>query len=96
MAKFRKKPVMVEAVVFNPQAPVEEWPAGVTPVTETEQPPSDSGLPTIHGWFDLTLPRAHSKIAVGICAGSWIVTEADGTRQAYTADIFKELYEAGE
>ena len=88
MAKYRKKPVVIEAEQFR--VDVTPWPEGVTRDYNREglQPkgtPGDSrarfyGMKTLEGWYQVT-PL------------DWIITGVKGERYPCKPDIFAETYE---
>ncbi len=78
MAKFRKKPVVIEAEQFRPD--VLPWPDGVQ---------SDPDSPTGYGIFTLE----HTIRAHEVTPGDWIITGVQGERYACKDSIFKETYE---
>lgn len=81
MSKFRKKPVVIEAVQFDPnKAP---WPEGVI-AWETHGPrPRDMSW----GYIE-TLEGKMSVIA-----GDWIITGIKGEKYPCKPDIFEATYE---
>lgn len=86
MLRFRKRPVVVEAVQFLPdENPLTAWPDGVTPWDRGHTPPDMSWgyVVTIHG------QQTH------VHPGDWIVTEPDGGyHYPVKPDIFEATYEA--
>jgi hypothetical protein len=88
MAKYRKKPVVIEAEQFRVDR--EPWPKGVERDFNREglQPkgtPGDSrarfyGMRTLEGWYQVT-PL------------DWIITGVKGERYPCKPDIFAETYE---
>ena len=79
MAKFRKKPIVIEAVQWtgNP----EEMPIPPAPHNEIRQMTSRCWqLRTLEGWYKLT-------------PGDWIITGIKGERYPCKPDIFEATYE---
>lgn len=78
MAKYRKRPVVVEAVQYFPDRPL---PAGVL-TNSYEHAPSPHYVVTIH--------RQHAYLN----PGDWVVTESDGVHHyPCTAEEFERIYE---
>lgn len=77
MAKFRKRPVIIEAAQFLPER--NQWPAGVE---------ADLLSPTGFGIFTLEHTVRHE-----VTPGDWIITGVRGERYACKPDIFAETYE---
>lgn len=79
MQKYRKKPVVIEAVQFDPhQTP---WPDGVIPWTTVQRRDMSWG-------YIQTLERKMS-----VLAGDWIITGVAGEKYPCKDDIFKATYE---
>jgi len=80
--KFRKKPVIVDAVQFDPdQRP---WPEGVTPWPDSEgSRPRDMS----YGYIHTLEGRMHVR------AGDWIITGVAGEKYPCKPDIFALTYE---
>lgn len=88
MTKYRKKPVVIEAELWNGKPDH----LGVTiPVWSHEGgaacPECDKPMTEIHGWIG-TLEGGHR-----VCPGDWIITGTQGERYPCKADIFPEIYE---
>jgi hypothetical protein len=81
MAKYRKKPVVIEAEQFQPDK--FPWPAGVVPWTVDEPRPRDMSWGYIN-----TLEGKMSVIA-----GDWIITGVKGEIYPCKPDIFAATYE---
>jgi len=77
MAKYRKKPVVIEAEQFFPNE--KPWPVGVIDV-KNEVVES--------GWMIETLEGYHV-----VSPGDWIITGVKGERYPCKPDIFNETYE---
>ena len=91
MAKFRKKPVVIEAEQFLPEQDI--WPEGVM-----NKPNAICGCTLLGG--DGKNPHvhtAHNRQAVVVVSGDWIIPETDG-RGYYPCkpDIFEATYESVE
>jgi hypothetical protein len=84
MAKYRKKPVVIEAEQFRVDKT--PWPEGVELDLKREgRQPKDSrarfyGMKTLEGWYQVT-PL------------DWIITGVKGERYPCKPDIFAETYE---
>lgn len=84
MAKYRKLPIVVDAVQWNGQK-IE----GVRPFVDETSPPSDHTAICVqcsHGWKD------HGKIdtlegEMIVCPGDWIITGIAGELYACKPDI---------
>jgi hypothetical protein len=89
MAKYRKKPVIVEveAQQFDPEQPRSKWPFGV----EWEPPFLDQDGSRLGGFHKLTLFGGFQFIR----AGDWVVY-AGGRRKVVDDKTFRETYEAVE
>lgn len=82
MAKYRQKPLFVEAVRFDPQA--QPWPDGVIPWSRAGYQPRDMSF----GYIDTSLGKVH------VMAGDWIITTAlTGARFTCKPDDFELTYE---
>lgn len=81
--KYRKKPVVIEAVQFDPQA--EQWPGGVQ-----RWPDGYGVVPRDMSWgyIDTLEGRMHVQ------AGDWIITGIKGEIYPCKPDIFAATYEA--
>lgn len=91
MPKFRKKPVVIEAVQFNPS--VQPWPEGVHamvgPFASTGAHAEALGLsPADCGWVP-TLEGGHVA-----APGDWIITGVKGEHYPCKPDIFAATYDA--
>ena len=84
MAKYRKKPVVIEAVQFDITAPIKKWPRGVTArkVTDEEGCVYD-GQPVIQ--------TLEGELTVS--DRDWIITGVKGERYPCKPDIFEATYE---
>lgn len=78
MAKYRKKPVVIDAERFWPGT--KPWPEGVV---ETNESPTGYGIHTLE----------HTKIKHEVTPGDWIIKGVNGERYACKSDIFDETYE---
>ena len=78
MAKYRKKPVVIEAEQFCPD--VTPWPKGVE---------VDASSPTGYGIFTLE----HTACAHEVTPNDWIVTGVNGEVYACKPDIFEKTYD---
>lgn len=80
MAKYRKKPVVVEAEQFFPS---KTWPFGVDAISY------DNGDPTSWTGFRIETPDGW----VSVTPGDWIVTGVANDRYPCKPDIFEATYE---
>lgn len=82
MAKYRKKPIVIEAVQFDPQQ--QSWPEGVKPW------PNERGVqPRDMSWgYIQTLEGT-----MHVMAGDWIITGVNGEKYPCKPDIFEKTYE---
>lgn len=85
MPKFRRKPVIVEAVQFDPDE--KPWPPGVGRISghwtvEGDEPPRYAFLSGDVG-----------SGGGGIRSGDWIVTNPTGERYIVRQDFFFDVYE---
>ena len=99
MAKFRKKPVVIEAVQWfkNGDHP-EDGPANIEGKVVRYYRRPDVPVGRIckhclrsmhdHGWID-TLEAGHN-----VCPGDWIITGVKGERYPCKPDIFAETYDS--
>jgi hypothetical protein len=79
MAKYQAKPVIVDAVQFDPaQKP---WPDGVKPWRDNQPRPRDMSF----GYIDTSEGRT------SVVAGDWIVTEK-GRKSICKPDVFEAVY----
>lgn len=78
--KFRKKPVVVEAVQFDESKPVDEWPIGVI---ETISP-----ITSPFRYIDTLEGRMQVR------DGDWVITGVKGEKYPCKPDIFEATYEA--
>lgn len=82
MGRYRKKPVVIEAVQFDPDKP---WPAGVEELCWfTDDDGCQHFGPTIK-----TLEGNHR-----VSPGDWVITGVKGEKYPVRDDIFRETYEA--
>ena len=84
MAKYRKKPIVVEAERFYPQS--KPWPKGVQhgrpkPWGKLNKYSPGYWIMTKEGWFEVTI-------------GDWIITGIKGEKYPCKPDIFELTYEA--
>lgn len=92
MAKFRKKPVVIEAVQWFGNEHMGSKGLGVSPHRE---PGTDGGrvcqhcgkAMLYHGWVP-TLESGHVA-----CPGDWIITGVKGEKYPCKPDIFEATYE---
>lgn len=91
MAKFRKKPIVVEASQWLPVAEGGDHPAVGhyrTPDVDAETLCKHCGCRMHdHGWID-TLKGGHI-----VCHGDWIITGVKGEMYPCKPDIFNATYE---
>jgi hypothetical protein len=83
--KYRKKPIVIEAVQFDPT--VEPWPACIKPW------PDDQGFQPrdmTWGYIETLEGRMH------VLAGDWIITGVKGEHYPCKPDIFALTYEVAE
>ena len=101
MAKFRKKPVVIEATQWFKNGDHPEDGPAVTeglvvryfrrPDVPGDLSCSECGKPFhVHGWID-TLEDGHR-----VCPRDWIITGVKGERYPRKPDIFEATYEAVE
>ena len=81
MSKFRKKPIVIEAVQFNFSAA--EWPAGV-------ERPAEGEKGTMYGYIQTPEGR------MIVSDGDWVITGVNGEKYPCKPDIFEKTYEAVE
>ncbi len=79
MPKFRKRPIVIEAVRFDPQS--QPWPEGVKPWTGTR--PRDMS----YGYIQTLEGQMH------VMAGDWITTGVAGEKYPCKDEIFRATYE---
>lgn len=79
MAKFRKKPVVIEAVQFDIAA--DAWPDGVLPPGEGEKVFGCGYIQTLEG-------------RMMVSNGDWVITGVKGEKYPCRNDIFEATYEA--
>ncbi len=96
MAKYRKKPVVVEASQWLPMTVGGEHPAVRhyrTPDGDAEKPCTHCGCRMRdHGWID----QEGEEDGNIVCHGDWIITGAKGELYPYkrcNPDIFEATYE---
>lgn len=82
MARFRKKPIVIEAVQFDPD--VTPWPDGVE---ELQWFVDDDGCPHF-GPTIKTLEGNHR-----VTPGDWIITGVQGEKYPRKPDIFEATYD---
>jgi hypothetical protein len=98
MAKFRKKPVVIEATQWfrNGDHPEDGPRTQEGAVVRYYRNPEDDGARNCehcgyimhdHGWID-TLEGGHN-----VCPGDWIITGVAGERYPCKPDIFEATYE---
>ncbi len=96
MAKFRKKPVIVEAEQFFPDN--QPWPEGVLPYGSPGVPAwgldvdAEAQGRDVHVrvlWWIGTLEGGHR-----VDPGDWIITGVHGEKYPCKPDIFEQTYEA--
>jgi len=83
MAKYRKKPVIIEAEQFF--FTTKPWPDGVKQTTPTDR--RGQQCAPIHCWID-TLEGCHI-----VTNGDWIITGIKGEKYPCKPDIFEATYE---
>ena len=83
MAKYRKKPVVIEAVRFIPDRP---WPDGVRCKYRWYDSPFKRG--GSGPWYIETLEGK-----MNVSAGDWIITGVNGEKYPCKPDIFDKTYE---
>lgn len=81
MAKFRKKPVVIDAEQFWPHE--RPWPQGVQ---EDDRSPTGYSIGTLEN-----TAQGHE-----VTAGDWIITGTSGERYPCKPDIFATIYESVE
>ncbi len=82
MAKFRKKPIVVEAEQFFPQNST--WPAGVIDLAD--------GNPVVSSGYGIMTLEGLSLVD----SGDWIITGIKGEKYPCKPDIFEMTYESEE
>lgn len=80
MAKYRKRPIIVEAIQFDPHT---QWPAGVYSWHEVGYQPRDGSW----GYIDTLEGKMH------VMAGDWIITGVNQEKYPCKPDIFAKTYE---
>lgn len=79
MPRYRKRPVVIEAVQFNFADPI--WPDGVEPAAENERGTGYGYIQTLEG-------------RMMVADGDWVITGVKGEKYPCRADIFAATYEA--
>jgi len=82
MARYRKKPIVIEAEQFDPQR--RPWPDGVIEWPLDGSQPRDMSW----GYIETLEGRMH------VIAGDWIITGVKGEKYPCKADIFAATYES--
>jgi len=80
MAKYRKRPVEIDAVQWFKQGDHPNVRDG-SPVPGVELKPEQGWIPTLEGWHEVT-------------PGDWIITGVEGENYPVKPDIFKKTYES--
>lgn len=80
MAKYRKKPIVIEAEQFDPHS--HPWPDCITPWGDVR--PRDMSW----GYIETLEGNMH------VIAGDWIITGVEGEKYPCKAKIFEATYEA--
>lgn len=80
MKKYRKKPVVIEAMQFNPKT---NWPSCVIPWSSQESRPRDMSF----GFIDTLEGKMHVQ------ADDWIIKGIKGEFYPCKPDIFEATYE---
>lgn len=78
MAKYRKKPVVIEAEQFHTD--VKPWPEGVIQCQPDPDKPKEFKIDTLEGPFTVS-------------EGDWIIVGVKGERYPCKPDIFEATYE---
>ena len=81
MTKFKKRPVVIEAVQFDFSA--DEWPVGV-------ESPAEGEKGTLYGYIQTLEGR------MIVSDGDWVITGVNGEKYPCKPDIFEKTYEAVE
>ncbi len=89
MAKYRKKPVVIEAEQFFPTK--KPWPEEVEQYERERTETAAGPAMTHYGWRIVTLEGP-----MEVTPGDWIITGVKGERYPCKPDIFRETYEAAE
>jgi len=84
MAKYKKRPVVIEAVQFDPQK--HPWPDGVLPWSQGPQ--SRKGATETSWGYIQTLEGK-----MDVIAGDWIITGVAGEHYPCKDHIFKVTYD---
>jgi hypothetical protein len=101
MPLFRKKPVVIEAEQWNPNAlmwaDIEDWPKDVRPTTyiEVSELLGTNGCskgPPYWGWAVMAIVDTPEGKHVA-SPGDWIITGVQGERYPCKPDIFAATYE---
>jgi hypothetical protein len=83
--KFRKKPIVIDAVQFDPE--INPWPDGVLPWPDEQgMRPRDMSF----GYIETSEGRHH------VSAKDWIITGIAGEKYPCKPNIFEATYEAVE
>lgn len=80
VAKYRKKPVVVEAEQFFWNKEGMGWPAGMIFARPSAQEPKDTYILTLEGLMKVS-------------DGDWIITGVDGEKSLCKPDIFEATHE---
>ena len=89
MGKYRKKPIVIEAVQFFPD--IKPWPVGVIEVEfigEGDSRHANLKGELANGWFINTLEGGHE-----VTPGDWIITGIAGEKYPCKPDIFEATYD---
>ena len=86
MAKYRKKPVVIEAEQFHPDK--KPYPEGVERYTKERTEAVDGSSSNFYGWRIQTLEGPHI-----VSPDDWIITGVKGEKYPCKPDIFEATYE---
>lgn len=81
MPRYRKRPIVIEAIQFDPHK--QPWPDGVVPWPKDGMIPRDMSW----GYIDTLEGKMH------VIAGDWIITGVKGEKYNCKPDIFEATYE---
>lgn len=78
MAKYRKKPIIIDAVQFDPN--ILPWPEGVVSHDPCNEINRKGAIETLEGWMTVS-------------PGDYVITGICGERYSCKPDIFRITYE---
>lgn len=93
MSKFRKKPVVIEAVQFWPDA--QPWPEGVSMYQPPDTKTVNRSTGEVTTWVQDPYPAIQTLEGVmRVREGDWVITGVQGEKYPCQNDIFEATYEA--